>query len=183
MNLVEHDGRPRWVEIAPGESLRAALAAVPDEDLVAAFEREWRSRGLTPPRRTAGGLRRRILAYWRRKAALELTDERRVPISEAARELGIPERTLRDQIGEGKLPGASVSQRGLLTLNLPRNQPRQYTLIPRGMGPDPRIVMQMREKGVEPGASYSWRTIGDDAEQIYTRRADGANWASPKGAP
>jgi hypothetical protein len=178
MNLVEHDGRPRWVEIAPGESLRAALAAVPDEVLVAAFEREWHSRGLEPPRRTAGGLRRRILACLRRTAALELTDERRVPISEAARELGIPERTLRDQIGEGKRPGASVSQRGLLTLNLPRNQPRQYTLVPRGMGPDPRVLLQMARDRVEPGEAYEWRMLGEERNRTYRRRRDGLNWKS-----
>ena len=157
------EGSPGHVELDPGENVKAAIRQVPAAVLVATWAEPWFSRGVEPPRRSATELRRE-LEKRARDALKESPRTKLVPISEAAREWAIPERTLRARIARGALE-ATWNGRGERALELPVTTLVRVQL-PRSQ-PDSRFLLLMVQERCQPGERHR---LG------YTRRRDGENW-------
>jgi hypothetical protein len=125
------------------KALRKAYAEVSDEVLLAEYAEIWRraeETGLKRPRRTANGIRRR--AVREHQSRPQTTTSRLVRISERAKELGVHVNTLRAQIEKGQLEGKRLPN-GELAVEAPR-KPERWSLIPRSLGPDPRLYVERR---------------------------------------
>jgi hypothetical protein len=165
MTEIEND----WF-VADPEELRQAIAAIPTDVLREANDRQWLDRGLEPPERTIGELRKRLLAKHEQAARLMNQTpsgrrERVLPIEEAARHLGLTGRVLRYRIQQGEFADAKRNLRdgGIGIAFKPPAQ--KWSLIAERV--DPRVVMQMVRDRVAPGQEY---------RPGYTRRSDGENW-------
>ena len=168
--LVDRDGRPWDGDGLPthlllklDDDIRAAVRLLPATVLVEVWAQPWLSRGIEPPPRTITELRRELEAR-ARQALKDAPTARLVPISVAAREWAIPERTLRARIAGGALE-TRWNGRGELALELPVTMPVRVPL-PRSR-PDPRILMGMARDGCQQGEQYC---------PGYTRRRDGEAW-------
>ena len=122
-------------EAHPDEILKA-LAEIPDSTLLAAYEREWTSRGVEAPIRTADELRVRIAAAHANMAAAA-PREVLLTVSEAALELDEEAAALRRRIDKGELDHAIVRENGAIRLRFVA-PPRRWRLIPERLRPDPR---------------------------------------------
>jgi hypothetical protein len=151
------------VELDPGENVKEAVRQVPAAALVDAWAEPWLSHGVEPPRRSARELRRE-LEKRAREAVNAAPRTKLVPISDWAFEMGVPQRTVRDQIWRGTREAERLPS-GDLALALPVKTPITVRL-PRTM-PDPRILMVMLQEGAQPGERHR---LG------YRRCNDGANW-------
>jgi hypothetical protein len=100
----EDSGLPWFVELERDEKPRAVARAIPGRLLVDV----WTSRGA--PRETVTYLRARLEARIR-YALRDAPSSRMVPLSIAAAELAIPERTLRDRVSRGVMKAATVDGR------------------------------------------------------------------------
>jgi len=160
----EGGGVPVWLVLDLGEKAREAVRRVPAVALVAAWCEPWLSRGVEPPRRTVTELRGEL----EQRVREALRDAPRTalrPISEAAFELGIPERTLRAQIMRGALR-TERNGRGQLVFELPVRRSIRVKLV-ASAPPDPRVLLLMSQERCEPGEEHR---LG------YRRRRDGENW-------
>ena len=136
-----------WVEGRPYLQatvieLEDRFAEVPDDvltDAYTAFAPKWAALGLEHPKRSADELRRSVLTDLRQKAA-RAPRERRLPLSEAAKHLGLTERQLRHRVDAGEYDlDLVVDQHGRRL----RFQPpaRSWSLTPREARPDPRWAL------------------------------------------
>jgi hypothetical protein len=166
--------------VAGAEELREAIAAIPAAVLREVNERQWTSRGLEAPKRPVRELRASLLAKHER-AAESLSTERILPVEEAAKNLGLTGRVLSYRIEQGDFADAVRSlPSGRTGLAFKPPTKRWSLIVDR---PDPRVLLLMREQGIKPGASYTWRMAGEESDRVYVRRRDGECWGSPKGAP
>jgi hypothetical protein len=159
------EGMPFGIELAPDDKPRNVARRVPARILLAAHNDPWLSRGLAPPARSVNDLRREL----EKRARAALTSRPRTqlrPLSEAAFELGVPERTLRSQIVRG-VRGAQRNARGELALELPTSSAVVLRFDHLSRRPDPRVLMQMARDRVQPGQEY---------HPGYVRRGDGDCW-------
>lgn len=152
-----------YLLLEPGENAREAVRQLPAAVLIAAWRKPWHSHGVAPPARSVAELRRELEARVR-QALKEAPRTQLVPVSGAAFELGVPERTLRARIARGALE-ASSNGRGELVLEVPAS-PAVRVPLPRSR-PDPRILLLMALEGCQPGKLHR---LG------YRRRSDGADW-------
>jgi hypothetical protein len=159
-------GLPAFVELGLDESPTLAAEGVPDAVLLALHRAGWLEYGLEPPRRAASTLRRELEKRLR-ASSRGAPRTRLVPVSEAAIELGVPQRTLRDQIRRGARIAASVpGRRGPeLAVELDVAEPVRVRL-PR-FRPDPRRLARMALEGCRRGQRHR---LG------YQRRRDGRAW-------
>jgi hypothetical protein len=161
--IVEDDaGRP-YLFVAKRAELRQAIDAIPAETLLRANRVQWTSRGLDPPKMTAAGLRKKLLAKHERAASQP--DDLVLPIEEAARHLGLTGRVLRYRIQQGEFDGHTRSLLGGQTGLVFAPRARHWSLAVER--PDPRIVMQMVRDRVQPGQQH---------HPGYTRHTGGENW-------
>ena len=157
------EGTPAHVEVSPSEDTREAIRQVPAEALLGAWREPWLAWGLEPPRRAETTLRRELGKQVRRALKAAPRSQLR-PLSEAAVELGLPERTLRSQIARGareaqRLPGGALAYE-LPVLTLVRVR------LP-ALQPDPRILALMAAEGCRPGERHR---LG------YRRLRSGEGW-------
>jgi hypothetical protein len=157
------NGVPTYVELELGEDVRIAIRQVPAALLVEVWAEPWTSRGVEPPHRSPSELRRE-LGKRARQALRDAPTTRLVPISEAAREWAIPERTLRARIARGALE-ARWNGRSELALEVPVTTPVRVPLS--RSRPDPRFLLLMAQEVCQPGELHR---LG------YRRRADGECW-------
>jgi hypothetical protein len=157
------EGVPGHVELDPSENVKAAVRQVPAAALVDRWAEPWLSRGVEPPPRTVTDLRGELKKR-AREAVKAAPRTQLVPISEYAFEMGIPQRTVRDQIWRG-VREAQRNGRGDLALELPVKTPITVRL-PTTM-PDPRFLLLMAQEGCQPGERHR---LG------YRRRTDGERW-------
>jgi hypothetical protein len=172
--IEERNGGP-WGFRATVDDHEEAFAAIPDDLLVEAFDHEWTSRGLEPPATTVKQLRARILELNREKAK-RLPHEIVLTVTEAAPMLAMSERTLRHEVDQGRwdkhLAKMPDGRRGLRFM--PR--PVSWKLVPRSLGPDPRVIVNMVVARAQPGQLFDFRVAGEEAVHTYTRLASGENW-------
>jgi hypothetical protein len=161
----EGEGWPEFIELDRGEKPREAVRQVPARLLRELHASGYLAWGLEPPAETVKRLRAELEARMR-KFLRGATSSRRVPLSVAAAELGIPERTLRDQVSRGARKSVSIEGRAgrELAIELETTSPVRVRL--RRFQADPRRLLLMAREGVKPGASR----LG------YTRRGDGLEW-------
>jgi hypothetical protein len=119
--------------------------------------------GVEPPNRSVTELRRE-LERRARQALRNAPRKQLVPISQAAHQFGVPERTLRAQISRGARE-VQRNGRGELAFELPVTKPVGVRLV--ALRPDPRVLMLMAREGCPPGSLHR---LG------YRRRGDGGNW-------
>jgi hypothetical protein len=174
VEIEERNGRP-WGFRATVDDHEAAFAAIPDALVVDAFDHGWTSRGLQPPATTVKQLRARIRTL-NRATAKRLPREIVLTVTEAAPMLGMTERSLRHEVDQGRwdehlttMPGG---RRGLRFM--PR--PVSWRLVPRSLGPDPRVIVNMVDAGAKPGQPCDWSIKRDETVHTYTRLASGENW-------
>jgi hypothetical protein len=156
-------GLPTHLVLEAGDAARPAVRAIPGTVLAEAWREPWLLRGLEPPRRTVTALRAE-LERRARKALREAPRTELRPVSEAAFELGVPERTLRAQITSGARE-AQRNGRGKLAFELPVRRPIRVRLVAEP--PDPRVAYLMAADSCQPGERHR---LG------YRRRRDGENW-------
>jgi hypothetical protein len=137
------DGFPYFLETEADEEIETALAEVPDDVLLAAYAQRWTGSGLTMPPLKIAALRKAILADWRKQAAPTTT--RLLPVSDAAKVLGIPPTTLRLRISEHVFRTQRLNS-GVLAVEVPSTAPRRHVLIPEKLRPDPRLVRAQSRK-------------------------------------
>jgi hypothetical protein len=157
------EGVPTHVELGPDEDVRQAIRQVPAAVLVDAWAEPWLSQGVEPPRRSVTKLRSE-LEKRARQALNDAPRTRLVPLSEAAREFAVPERTLRAQIARGARE-AQRNGRGELAFELPLTSPFRARLV--ASRPDPRILLLMAQESCQPSELHR---LG------YRRRHDGESW-------
>jgi hypothetical protein len=171
--IIENAAGEPFLFIAERDELQEAIAAIPDDVLLYANERQWLSRGLEPPERSATELRQRLLEK-HEQAARRLPDERVLPVEEAARHLELTGRVLHYRIQRGHfsdavrdLPGGRVG----LAFKLPA---KPWSLVVER--PDPRVLMRMAEARVQPGEELEWQMLGEERVRSYRRLQSGENW-------
>jgi hypothetical protein len=128
-------GVPALLEVERDEKPRDVARTVP----AAVLRATWESRGAEP--RPVGWLR--DLLEWKVRRALREAPARRVlPLSRAAAVLGVPERTLRDQIARGVREAVTLSGRrgGEVGLEVDVVAGPLRVRLPRPL-PDPRRAM------------------------------------------
>lgn len=151
------------------ELLKQFDAAASDEELVAAHDEPWLSRGLEPPRRTARKLRAEALADFLAHAK-QAPGEHVLTLKEAAPWLGLSERQLRHLVDEGRSPAEVTKTRdGVRALRF--EETWRTWRVPRFSRPDERVFAWLGQSGrlqsIEPGEEFS---------PGYRRRRDGLNW-------
>jgi hypothetical protein len=167
--LADRDGQawegegPTYLVLEPDANVREAVRELPAAALAAAWADPWRRRGVEPPQRSVSELRRE-LEKRARQALKDAPCRRLAPLSEAAREWHVPERTLRAQIARGARE-AQRNARGELAFELPVTTPVKLGLV--ASRPDPRILLLMAREGCQPGELHR---LG------YRRRTDGERW-------
>jgi hypothetical protein len=170
--IIDNDaGEPYWFA-ATGAELRQAIDAIPSETLLAANRAVWTSRGLEPPKMTAAGLRKKLLA--KHLPAASRPDDVVLPIEEAARHLKLTGRVLRYRIQQGEFEGHTRPLPGGQTGLVFAPRERRWSLIVER--PDPRVIANMVDAGAKPGQPCDFFIRGDKRRHTYTRLASGENW-------
>jgi hypothetical protein len=111
------------------------FAEIPDAVLVVAYESLWARRGLQPPPLSATRLRASGL-FWIRERVKRESRPVKKTLSEAARALGVSERSLRHRIDAGELETVTL-MRGETALEF-EPPPQRWHLCPSRLRPDPR---------------------------------------------